>query len=112
MCYCDFLIKFLLLVCIKECKFTKPLLKMKYISLIESIIMTVKKSCLLCGKSPEEGMHISGKKLIKGELMPYQLCRACCLPSDGPTEDGMPSRRKVWEKVESQLIKLKKKTKN
>lgn len=68
--------------------------------------------CLLCGKSPEDGMHIVGKKLIKGELMPYQLCRDCCLTSESSSDDIASSRKKVWDKLESCLLKIKKKSKS
>jgi hypothetical protein len=70
-----------------------------------SIVMTATNGCLLCGGFPEEGMHIMGQKKIKGAFVSYQLCRDCCLSSSGLSEDGVPSRRKVWEKVETTLLK-------
>lgn len=73
--------------------------------------MTTNNGCLLCKKVPEQGMHIVGQRKIKGEFVPYQLCRDCCLSSCGLSEDGVPSRKKVWEQVETILLKNIKRTK-
>jgi len=68
--------------------------------------MATNNSCLLCGNIPDEGMHITGKKVIKGDLMDYQLCKNCCLSKDEINDIGMPSRKKVQEKVEVKLLSL------
>lgn len=73
--------------------------------------MADKEVCLLCGNIPDEGMHITGQKFIKGDLIPYQLCRSCSLPSSSSKEDRTTSRNKVWKKVEDKLLKIKKQKK-
>lgn len=70
--------------------------------------MPLKEVCLLCGNSPSEGMHITGQKMIKSELMPYQLCKSCCLPPATSSIDGTLFRKRVWVKVEEKLKKIKK----
>ena len=67
--------------------------------------------CVLCGSSPEEGMHMSGTKFIKGEAMTYQLCYECCMTKDEDYNEGVPSRKKLWNQVEKKLLELKRQSK-
>lgn len=67
----------------------------------------VNDTCLLCGSSPKEGMHITGQKKIKETWLPYQLCKECCRIDDNNNE-GQISRKKVWINVEKQLMKMNK----
>lgn len=35
--------------------------------------------CIICNVSPDEGIHVSGIKFIKGTKEPYNICKPCCL---------------------------------
>lgn len=62
-------------------------------------------ACLLCGGSPEEGMHLVGTKFLKNKPYKYQLCRTCCSKDDDSSAyGGSPSRNKVWDRVEKKLL--------
>ena len=63
---------------------------------------TNNKCCLLCGREPEAGMHVTGQKKIKGKSLFYQLCKECCTV-DNTNSDGQTSRKKMWSKVEKKL---------
>lgn len=72
----------------------------------------IKLFCILCENNPEEGMYLSGEKLIKGHMISYQLCEECCSSSYENSGDGSLSRKNLWCKVESKLMQKYKKQKS
>ena len=69
-----------------------------------------KLSCTVCGKSPDEGIHVSGIKFIKGKEEPYNICKMCCLGTGNISySDQGEYRKKLWDKVEKKIRERKKK---
>lgn len=61
-------------------------------------------SCLLCVSSPEEGMFMTGIKLIKNKEEPYALCKECCFSKKGFGSDEQKAfRQQLWENVEQKI---------
>lgn len=63
----------------------------------------INNTCLLCENSPEEGMHLTGQKVINKVCFPYQLCKTCCT-IDNIDIDSKISRKNVWISVEKKLM--------
>jgi hypothetical protein len=66
-------------------------------------------SCILCDEIPEEGMHITGIKYIKGKEEPYGICKKCCY-NRGKFDFNTTTefRKKLWERVEEKLLEKQK----
>ena len=67
-----------------------------------------KLSCIVCGDSPDEGLHVSGVKFIKGKQEPYDICRSCCLGGGKVSfNDQVEYRKKLWDTVEKKIRERK-----
>jgi len=65
--------------------------------------------CIVCDDSPDEGMHMSGIKFIKGKEEPYNICKACCLGGGNISHnDQVEYRKKLWDKIEKKIRERKK----
>lgn len=61
-------------------------------------------SCTLCEDNPQEGMHLTGKKVLNGEMVDYTICKKCCLANFEYDENGV-NRQKLWALVDEKLNK-------
>ena len=59
--------------------------------------------CILCGDNPQEGMHLSGQRFIKGRAFTYMLCKSCCLHNHEYNDSGV-NRNKLWGMVDKKLL--------
>lgn len=61
--------------------------------------------CIICNVSPDEGIHVSGIKFIKGTKEPYNICKSCCLGERNMSFEAQSEYRKqVIEKIEKKIL--------
>ncbi len=73
----------------------------------------IKLRCIVCDEIPEEGIHVSGVKFIKGQKEPYNICKSCCLGRGKISfNDQLEYRKHLWEQVEKKIRERQKKVKN
>jgi hypothetical protein len=66
--------------------------------------------CIVCGELPDDGIHVSGIKFIKGQEEPYNLCKPCCLGRGKVAySDQVDYKKKLLETVEKKIKERRKK---
>ena len=66
--------------------------------------------CIVCDEIPEDGIHVSGIKFIKGTEEPYNLCKPCCLGRGMVAySDQVDYKKKLFESVDKRIKERRKK---